>query len=130
MTDALAQIPQSAGARLADAASGKCFSSDLSVNEFMLVRETGFEPLGMVLGSSVYHIGIQVKGFCYSLDAILSSTHHFDRRLFFEKPPDHIEDKGDVIADENPDFRLFFHFVSVSRTRYGTSHHWKFVALT
>jgi len=60
MTDALAQIPQSAGSRLADAASGKCFSSDLSVNEFMLVRETGFEPLGMVLGSSVYHVGLQI----------------------------------------------------------------------
>jgi uncharacterized protein YbjQ (UPF0145 family) len=60
MSDALAQIPQSAGARLADAASGKCFSSDLSVNEFLLVGETGFEPLGMVLGSSVYHVGLQV----------------------------------------------------------------------
>jgi len=32
------------------------FTSDLSVNEFLLVKQSGFEPLGMVLGSSIYHI--------------------------------------------------------------------------
>ncbi|WP_216899783.1 heavy metal-binding domain-containing protein [Nocardia alni] len=35
------------------------FTSDLSVNEFLLVREAGFRPLGMVLGSSIYHVGFQ-----------------------------------------------------------------------
>jgi uncharacterized protein YbjQ (UPF0145 family) len=35
------------------------FTSDLSVNEFLLVKESGFEPLGLVLGSSIYHIGFQ-----------------------------------------------------------------------
>lgn len=35
------------------------FTSDLSVNEYLLVREAGFEPIGMVLGSSIYHIGYQ-----------------------------------------------------------------------
>ena len=35
------------------------FTSDLSVNEFLLVREVGFEPIGMVVGSSIYHIGYQ-----------------------------------------------------------------------
>ncbi|MGH2344568.1 MAG: heavy metal-binding domain-containing protein, partial [Chloroflexota bacterium] len=35
------------------------FTSDLSVNEFLLVRQAGFEPLGMVVGSSIYHIGFQ-----------------------------------------------------------------------
>jgi uncharacterized protein YbjQ (UPF0145 family) len=35
------------------------FTSDLSVNEFLLVKEAGFEPLGLVLGSSIYHIGFQ-----------------------------------------------------------------------
>jgi uncharacterized protein YbjQ (UPF0145 family) len=33
------------------------FSSDLSVNEFLLTRKAGYEPLGLVTGSSVYHIG-------------------------------------------------------------------------
>ncbi|HEY9720534.1 MAG TPA: heavy metal-binding domain-containing protein [Oscillatoriaceae cyanobacterium] len=35
------------------------FTSDLSVNEFLLVKEAGFEPLGMVVGSSIFHIGYQ-----------------------------------------------------------------------
>jgi uncharacterized protein YbjQ (UPF0145 family) len=46
--------------RLQETASGRCFTSDLSVNEYLLIRETGFEPLGLVVGSSIYHIGIQV----------------------------------------------------------------------
>jgi uncharacterized protein YbjQ (UPF0145 family) len=41
--------------------AGQVFTSDLSVNEFLLVREAGFEPLGMVLGTSVYHIGFQLQ---------------------------------------------------------------------
>ncbi len=35
------------------------FTSDLSVNEFLLVKEAGFDPRGMVFGSSIYHIGLQ-----------------------------------------------------------------------
>jgi uncharacterized protein YbjQ (UPF0145 family) len=35
------------------------FTSDLSINEFLLVKHAGFEPLGLVLGSSIYHIGFQ-----------------------------------------------------------------------
>lgn len=39
---------------------GGMFTSDLSVNEFLLVREAGFRPLGLVLGSSVHHVGLQL----------------------------------------------------------------------
>ena len=35
------------------------FTSDLSVNEFLLVKEVGFQPLGLVMGSSIYHIALQ-----------------------------------------------------------------------
>lgn len=35
------------------------FTSDLSVNEFLLVKEAGFEPAGLVVGTSIYHIGYQ-----------------------------------------------------------------------
>lgn len=35
------------------------FTSDLSVNEFLLVKEAGFDPLGLVEGSSMNHIGYQ-----------------------------------------------------------------------
>jgi uncharacterized protein YbjQ (UPF0145 family) len=33
------------------------FTSDLSVNEFLLVREAGFDPVGLVMGSSIYQVG-------------------------------------------------------------------------
>jgi uncharacterized protein YbjQ (UPF0145 family) len=35
------------------------FTSDLSVNEFLLVKESGFQPLGLVMGSSIYQIALQ-----------------------------------------------------------------------
>jgi len=37
----------------------KLFTSDLSVNEFLLLKDSGFEAAGMVVGSSIYHIGFQ-----------------------------------------------------------------------
>src|ERR1700709_593184 len=55
-------IPQDALRRLSAMRPGQAtsmFTSDLSVNEFLLVREAGFRPLGLVLGSSIYHVGIQ-----------------------------------------------------------------------
>ena len=42
------------------------FTSDLSVNEFLLVKEAGFHPRGLVVGSSIYHIGFQTKGWSTS----------------------------------------------------------------
>ena len=56
-------IPQDAMRRLQQMRPGQStslFTSDLSVNEFLLVREAGFAPLGLVLGSSIYHVGLQV----------------------------------------------------------------------
>ena len=58
-----AGVPQDAIRRLAELQPGKAgaiFTSDLSVNEFLLVREAGFRPLGLVLGSSIYHVGLQI----------------------------------------------------------------------
>lgn len=56
-------IPIDALKRLSSMAPGQdttLFTSDLSVNEFLLVREAGFRPLGLVLGSSIYHVGFQL----------------------------------------------------------------------
>jgi uncharacterized protein YbjQ (UPF0145 family) len=56
-------VPADAMKRLAHMQPGRAgsiFTSDLSVNEFLLVREAGFRPLGLVLGSSIYHVGIQL----------------------------------------------------------------------
>jgi len=38
---------------------GHIFTSDLTVNELALTYHTGYEPLGQVMGSSVYHVGWQ-----------------------------------------------------------------------
>ena len=57
-------IPEDALRRLAEMRPGSAttmFTSDLSVNEFLLVREAGFRPLGLVLGSSIYHVGFQMR---------------------------------------------------------------------
>ncbi len=46
--------PDAATARLAataGAAPGGVFTSDLSVSEYVLLNEAGFEPLGFVVGS-------------------------------------------------------------------------------
>ncbi len=60
---ALAGLPRHALERLQGlreaGQSGGIFTSDLSVNEFLMVREAGFEPLGLVVGSCIYHVGIQ-----------------------------------------------------------------------
>ena len=58
MTNIPTDLPKYAGARLQELESG-LFTSDLSVNEFLLVKQVGFHPLGLVMGSSIYHIGLQ-----------------------------------------------------------------------
>lgn len=56
-----AGIPQAGRDRLVRMRDRSLFTSDLSVNEFLLVRAAGFEPLGLVVGSSIYHIGFQAS---------------------------------------------------------------------
>ncbi len=61
--DASTWEPEAAGGRLAHTAGADpagVFTSDLSVSEYVLLGEAGFEPLGFVVGSSIYHIGLQV----------------------------------------------------------------------
>src|SRR5262245_24807800 len=60
-------LPEAARRRLEDlkqrAAGGqRIATTDFSVDEFLLVQALGFEPVGMVVGSSVYHVGYQ-RGF-------------------------------------------------------------------
>ena len=61
--DAQTWEPQAADSRLAHTAGaekGGVFTSDLSVSEYALLGEAGFEPLGFVVGSSIYHVGLQI----------------------------------------------------------------------
>ena len=76
-----AGVPQDAIKRLSELQPGKAgsiFTSDLSVNEFLLVREAGFRPLGLVLGSSIYHVGLQIGrwGKNQELDVLSKAMYH------------------------------------------------------
>jgi uncharacterized protein YbjQ (UPF0145 family) len=78
-------IPADAARRIhenADGQAGAVFTSDLSVNEFLLVREAGFRPLGLVMGSSVYHIGAQFSSFNQSMElTVLTQAMYHAREL-------------------------------------------------
>src|SRR6266705_5848079 len=74
-------VPQDAIKRLAELTPGRAgsiFTSDLSVNEFLLVREVGFRPLGLVLGSSIYHVGIQLGRWSKNqeMDVLSQAMYH------------------------------------------------------
>src|SRR4051794_9405333 len=74
-------VPDDAMRRLAQMRPGQptsLFTSDLSVNEFLLVREAGFRPLGLVLGSSIYHVGIQLGRWSRNqeLDQLSQAMYH------------------------------------------------------
>ena len=76
-----AGVPQDAMRRLAELQPGRAgsiFTSDLSVNEFLLVREVGFRPLGLVLGSSIYHVGLQIGRWSRNqeLDVLSQAMYH------------------------------------------------------
>jgi uncharacterized protein YbjQ (UPF0145 family) len=60
---AMTQTPQLdpiAAERLSHAKS--IFTSDLSINEYALLKDAGFEPIDLVMGVSVYHVGFQTTG--------------------------------------------------------------------
>src|SRR5260370_39007061 len=74
-------VPQDAMRRLAELRPGQpgsIFTSDLSVNEFLLVREVGFRPVGLVLGTSIYHVGLQFGrwGQSQELDVLSTAVDH------------------------------------------------------
>ena len=51
-----ADLPEHARERIDELKQRKLFTSDLSVSEFVLVREAGFDPLGLVMGTSIYQV--------------------------------------------------------------------------
>jgi uncharacterized protein YbjQ (UPF0145 family) len=72
-------VPAEGRARLEQNKQG-LFTSDLSVNEFLLVTQAGFDPLGLVVGSSIYHIGIQVSNPRRNQEMTVLSEAMYDAR--------------------------------------------------
>ena len=85
-TEMPTDIPQHAIERLremrGDSGHKGIFTSDLSVNEFLLVKRAGFEPTGLVIGSSIYHIGYQQANWSQNQEmGVLSQAMYHARDL-------------------------------------------------
>lgn len=94
----LAGLPESGRERLErmkqDIARG-FFTSDLSVNEFLLVKEAGFEPLGLVLGSSIYHIGFQQAAWNQNMEmGVLTQAMYHARELAMTRMEEEADQLG------------------------------------
>jgi uncharacterized protein YbjQ (UPF0145 family) len=62
------------------------FTSDFSVNEFLLVRKAGFEPIALCLGTCVYHVGIQYGNWNKNQELdVLSKAMYHARELAMER---------------------------------------------
>jgi len=82
----MGDLPQHARERLSQMSGhggGRTlFTSDLSVNEFLLVKEAGFDPVGLVVGSSIYHIGYQQSNWSQNQEmAVLTQAMYHAREL-------------------------------------------------
>jgi uncharacterized protein YbjQ (UPF0145 family) len=94
----LAGIPESGRHRIermkAEVARG-FFTSDLSVNEFLLVKQAGFEPLGLVLGSSIYHIGFQQANWSQNQEmGVLTQAMYHARELAMTRMEEEADQLG------------------------------------
>ena len=90
------------------------FTSDLSINEFLLVKEAGFDPVGLVVGSSIYHIGYQWASWSQNQEmTVLTQAMYHARELAMTR----MEEEADALnADGIVGVRL-----EVTRHEWGES---------
>jgi uncharacterized protein YbjQ (UPF0145 family) len=81
--------PEAAEGRLARTAGANqagVFTSDLSVSEYVLLGEAGFEPLGFVVGSSIYHVGLQTGRWSQNQELqVLTQAMYHARELAMDR---------------------------------------------
>ena len=105
-----ANLPQGAAQRLrAMRGTGDrpaFFTSDLSIDEFLLVEHAGFEALGLVLGSCIYHVGFQWQKWSVSQELpVLTHAMYSARELAMTR----MEEEADILgADGIVGVRLVF----------------------
>src|SRR6516225_2408185 len=74
---------------------GGVFTSDFSVNEFLLVRKAGFEPVGLCVGSCIYHLGFQLAAWSKSQEmTVLSQAMYEARELAMSRMRTEAKDMG------------------------------------
>lgn len=78
-----------------DSGHPRLFTSDLSVNEFLLVKEAGFDPLGLVVGCSIYHTGYQLVDWTQNQEmTVLSQAMYHARELAMSRMEEEAETLG------------------------------------
>lgn len=88
-------LPEPAKKRLAEMRQRNFFTSDLSVNEFLLTREAGFDPVGLVMGSSIYHIGFQLGRVFQNMEMdVLTQAMYQARELAMTR----MEEEADILG--------------------------------
>jgi uncharacterized protein YbjQ (UPF0145 family) len=81
--------------RMKEAEKRGFFTSDLSVNEFLLVKQAGFDPLGLVVGSSIYHIGYQQSNWSQNQEMeVLTQAMYHARELAMTR----MEEEADQVG--------------------------------
>src|SRR6201997_3839930 len=71
------------------------FTSDFTVNEFLLVRKAGFEPVGLCVGSCIYHVGIQYGSWSKNQEmTVLSQAMYQARELAMARMREEAKDMG------------------------------------
>src|SRR5260370_27368969 len=92
--DSLAGVPEHGRERM-DALKRGLFTSDLSVDEFLLVKAAGFKPLGFVVGSSIYHIGYQQASWKQSQEMdVLTQAMYSARELAMTRMEEEADQLG------------------------------------
>ena len=87
-------IPDAGRSRLEQNKRG-LFTSDLTVAEFLLVKEAGFDPLGLVVGSSIFHIGFQQSSWKVSEEMqVLSEAMYSARELAMTRMEEEADQLG------------------------------------
>ncbi len=83
-------LPQRATERLVEmrgkGEQNRLFTSDLSTSELLLVKEAGFDPVGLVVGSSIYHVGYQQAAFAQNQEmTVLTQAMYHARELAMDR---------------------------------------------
>jgi uncharacterized protein YbjQ (UPF0145 family) len=87
-------VPEAGRGRLEQNKRG-LFTSDLTVAEFLLVKEAGFDPLGLVVGSSIYHIGYQQSSWSQNQEmGVLTQAMYHARELAMTRMEEEADQLG------------------------------------
>ena len=92
-------LPKAAQERLVEMRGSnegrRLFTSDLSTSEFLLVKEAGFDPVGLVVGSSIYHIGYQQAAWTRNAEmTVLTQAMYHARELAMTRMEEEAEALG------------------------------------